>query len=83
MRSARVAGSAGQGGALTEELDLGAGAGEVAVAQEGQHVVGLEGAGGGGTRAGTERHDLEPEGPAQLDEPLEEVAAARAPRPPR
>ena len=74
MRSARVAGPAGQRGALAEELDLGAGAGEVAVAEQGQHVVGLERPRGGGAGVGAEGDDLEAERPAQLDEPVEEVA---------
>src|SRR3546814_2440177 len=65
--------TARQRGALTEELDLDAATAEVAVAQERQRVVLLEGAARRGAGRGPEGHDVEAEGSAQTGEPLEEL----------
>src|SRR3546814_5436290 len=65
--------TARQRGALPEELDLDPATAEVAVAQERQRVVLLEGAARSGAGRGPEGHDVEAERSAQAGEPLEEL----------
>jgi len=70
VRRPKVAGPAGR---LTEELDLDAGAPDVAVAEQTDDVVALQGRSHLAAGVGAERHDVHAQSAAELLEPVEEL----------